>query len=91
MSLAAKNKEIRKELERLTEETRALSAVYWRLRESMPENQQERIKSDARKFVYSTFSKEELDSLYKRKGNLALKSSLESLIVEIIKPEQTKP
>jgi hypothetical protein len=87
MSLALKNKEIRKELEHLTEEVRALSAIYWRLQESTSEDQQNKIKSNARRFVYSTFSQYEIDSFYKRKTNLAFKSPLESVSLEIVKPE----
>lgn len=90
MSLATKNKEIRKELERLTEEIRALSAIYWRLQRFTSEDQQNKIKSNARRFVYSSFSQDEVNSFYKRKAHLLTKSSLESVSLEIAKPEETR-
>lgn len=90
MSSAAKNKEIREELECLNKEIRALSGVYWRLQGSTSADQQNNIKSNARRLVYLTFSKDELDSYYKRKANLAFKSPLESVFLEIIKPEERR-
>jgi hypothetical protein len=56
----------------------------------MSEDQQNRIKSNARRFVYSTFSQNEIDSFYKRKVNLAFKSPLELVSLEIVKPEEKK-
>jgi DUF1365 family protein len=88
--LAQKNKEIRKELERLTEEIRALSAIYWRLLQFTSEDQKNKIKLNARRLVYSSFSQDEINSFYKRKSNLLIRTTLESDSLEITKPEETR-
>jgi hypothetical protein len=90
MSSAPKNKKIRQELERLTEEIRALSAIYSGLQEYVSEDQQNDIKTNARRFIYSTFSQDKIDSCRDRKANLAIKSTLESVFLETIKPKETR-
>ena len=90
MSLAQKNKETRKKLERLTEEIQALEAIYWRLLQFMSEDQKNKAKSNARRLVYSSFSQDEINSFYKRKSNLLIHTTLESDSLEIVKPEETR-
>jgi hypothetical protein len=90
MSSASENKEIRQELGLLTEEIRALSALYSKMQEYISEDQQNDIRADARKFVYSTFSKDKIDSCHDRKANLAIKSLLESVFLDIVEPKEAK-
>jgi hypothetical protein len=90
MSSASENKEIRQELELLTEEIRALSAIYSKMQEYISEEQQNDIRTDARKFVYSIFSKDTIESCHDRKANLAIKSPLESVFLDVVKPKETK-
>jgi len=90
LNLAQTNKEIRKELELLTTEARALSAIYWRLQQLISEDQKDEVKSEARKFVSSNFTKEEIDAFYKRNSDRASHTALERDVLEIIKPQETK-
>jgi len=85
-SLAQTNKEMRKELELLSKEARALSAIYWGLLQFMSEDQRDQIKSEVRKIVSSNFTQEEVNSYYKRNSDRAFRTTLEFDICEIIKP-----
>lgn len=90
MSLAQVNKKMRKELELLTRETRALSAIYGVLLQFMSENQRGQIKSEVRKTLSKQFTKEELDSYYRRNSGLLGRTALEFEALEIIKPKETR-
>lgn len=90
MSLAQTNKEMRKELELLTKEVRALSAIYWGLLQFMPEDQRHQIKSEARKIISAQFTQEEMDSYHKRNCDRIGRTTLEFEIMEIIKPKEEK-
>ncbi len=85
VSLAETNKKMRKEIELLRKEVRALSAIYWGLLQFTSEDQRSQVKSEMRNILSLNFSEEELNSYYKRSSDRAFLTTLESDIREIIK------
>lgn len=89
-SLAQVNKGIRKELERLTKEAQVLSAIHGVLLQFMSDDQRDQIKSEVRKIICAQFTQEELNSYYKRNSGRLRCTVLESYVLEIVKPKETR-
>jgi len=79
---------MREELELLTRETRALSAIYGVLLQFMSENQRGQIKSEVRKTLSEQFTKEELDSYYRRNSDRSSQTALKFDVLEILNPQK---
>jgi hypothetical protein len=86
MSSVQANKAIRKELKCLTEELRALSAIYGVLFQFVSEDLRIRIKAEATEFIRSNFAESSIESFWLRYANRAFRTTLEYDVTEIVKP-----
>jgi len=90
MSSAQVNKKMREELKLLTRETSALSAIYGALLQFMSDNQRGQIKSEVRKTLGEQFTKEELDSYYRKNSDHLIQTALEFDVLEILNPQKSR-
>lgn len=88
MDLAQQNKFIRKELERLTKESRVLSSIYVTLQSHLSEEQAKQVRSEVEAFVKSSFTEKEIEEYYRRNENRLRFSALESEILDITRPKR---
>jgi uncharacterized membrane protein len=90
MQLAETNKKMRKELELLTKDMFALSAIYRVLLNFISEEKIKQIKSEVRMTVSRKFTKEEVDSHCKRSSDHLGRTTLEFEVEEIFKPLEAR-
>ena len=85
MDLAQKNKNIRKELERLTKESRVLSSIYTILSTYLTKDNTKQLQLEVKLFAKSKFTKSDMKQYYQNNVDRIILNALEYEILDIIR------
>lgn len=86
MSLIEENKKIRKQVKALRTENLALSSIYWHLLQLLPEEQKKELSKTLQRKIFEHFNEKEIVSFYGRHSDRVFSSTLETEILQLIKP-----